>query len=107
MRQYGLEKGDYELLHLAQGGRCWICQRATGASRRLSLDHDHKMGCAHPPDKACRRCLRGLLCRRCNDLLGHVHDDTDTLYRAIWYLANPPARQILGKRYSGYQPFTD
>lgn len=45
--------------------------------------------------------MRGLLCRRCNDLLGHVRDDTDTLYRALWYLANPPARGILWE--SDYQ----
>lgn len=96
LASYGLQPGDYELLYAAQGGRCWICQRATGASRRLSVDHDHKAGCDHDPKKGCRRCVRGLLCRRCNDLLGHVRDDTDALYRCLWYLANPPARQILG-----------
>lgn len=93
---YGLRPGDYDRLYIGQGRRCWICQRATGATRRLSVDHDHKAGCGHDPGKACRRCVRGLLCRRCNDLLGHVRDDTDTLYRALWYLSNPPARVILG-----------
>jgi hypothetical protein len=93
---YGLLPGDYERLYIGQGQRCWICQRATGATRKLSVDHDHRKGCAHEPSRACRACVRGLLCRRCNDLLGHVRDDTDTLYRALWYLANPPARSILG-----------
>lgn len=94
--QYGLRPGDYELLYRAQGGVCWICQRARGFSRKLSVDHDHRANCVHDPKFACRTCVRGLLCRRCNDLLGHVRDDTDTLYRALWYLASPPARAILG-----------
>lgn len=93
--RYGLLPGDYEALYAAQGGRCWICQRATGASRRLSVDHDHKAGCGHDPKTGCRRCVRGLICRRCNDLLGRIRDDTDTLYRALWYLASPPARATL------------
>lgn len=93
---YGLAPGEYEALYVGQGRRCWICQRATGASRRLSVDHNHRLGCAHESKKACRTCVRGLLCRRCNDLLAHVHDDTDVLYRALWYLANPPAQRILG-----------
>lgn len=99
---YGLPIGAYEAIYALQGGRCWICQRATGATRRLSVDHDHKAGCGHDPKRGCRRCVRGLLCRRCNDLLGHVRDDTDTLYRALWYLANPPARAILWN--SQFQP---
>ena len=93
---YGISRDDYWAVYEVQGGRCWICQRATGASRRLSVDHDHKLNCGHDPKRGCRRCVRGLLCRRSNDRLGHVRDATETLYRALWYLANPPARLVLG-----------
>lgn len=92
---YGLTAQQYWAIYELQGRRCWICQRATGATRRLSVDHDHRAGCGHDPAKGCQRCIRGLLCRPCNDLLGQIRDDTDTLYRALWYLANPPARHIL------------
>src|SRR4051812_12621786 len=58
---YGLEKGQYAELYEFQGGHCALCRRATGASRKLSVDHDHATGR-----------VRGLLCRPCNTLLGHA-----------------------------------
>lgn len=76
---YGLAPGEYELLYQLQGGRCAICQRATGATRRLSVDHDHKTGR-----------VRGLLCRPCNTMLGHARDVIDFFVRAIQYLSSPP-----------------
>jgi len=77
---YGLAEGDYERLYEHQGRRCFICQRATGASRRLSVDHDHKTGE-----------VRGLLCRPCNDVLGHARDNRDFFLRAVKYLDTPPS----------------
>ncbi|USC18123.1 endonuclease VII domain-containing protein [Rhodococcus sp. 11-3] len=87
---YGLEVGEYDTLHRAQGGVCFICRRATGASRRLSVDHDHRL-----EHLGMREAVRGLLCRPCNDLLGHCRDDVQMLARAIMYLNDPPARRAL------------
>lgn len=48
-----------------QGGVCAICGRTeiktnkNGKIQPLSVDHDHKTGA-----------VRGLLCHRCNDLVG-------------------------------------
>jgi hypothetical protein len=39
------------------------------------VDHDHATGA-----------IRGLLCRRCNDVLGKVDDDREILRRAMTYL---------------------
>ena len=83
---YGLQRGQYEALYEAQMGKCYICQRATGKTRRLSVDHDHKSGY-----------VRGLLCRPCNSMLGHIRDDTLVARRIVWYLQNPPAHQSIGK----------
>lgn len=83
---YGLQRGQYEQLYEAQGGRCYICQRATGRTRRLSVDHDHRSGY-----------VRGLLCRPCNDLLGHIRDDTLVARRIQYYLQYPPAHNVIGK----------
>jgi len=81
---YGLEPGQYEALYKAQGGRCYICRRATGKTRRLSVDHDHATGA-----------VRALLCRPCNSMLGHVRDDIETLRRAAQVIRDHPAQEVL------------
>jgi hypothetical protein len=82
---YGITGEQYAALLSYQGGRCAICQRATGASKRLAVDHDHATGK-----------VRGLLCGRCNrDVLGHLRDDPAALRRAADYLEKPPADQVL------------
>ncbi|MFJ9413080.1 endonuclease VII domain-containing protein [Streptomyces sp. NPDC101227] len=80
---YGLGHRDYDRLKELQGGVCAICQRATGATRRLSVDHDHQTGA-----------VRGLLCRPCNNMLGHGRDSKDFFARAVAYLIAPPARRL-------------
>lgn len=87
LRVYGISKEEYDAIYEHQGGLCAICRRATGATRRLSVDHDHESGL-----------VRGLLCRVCNNLLGHVRDDPRALRRAISYLRTPPAKVVLGER---------
>lgn len=82
---YGITTEEYRAIYEAQGGKCAICQRATGASKKLSVDHDHKTGE-----------VRGLLCTPCNrDVLGHLRDSVTALLRAVRYLLHPPARKVL------------
>lgn len=84
---YGLKPGAYDLIYAAQGGKCFICQRATGKTRRLAVDHNHKTGE-----------VRGLLCKTCNRMLGHLRDDPLAFWRALIYLVSPPAREALNAR---------
>jgi len=87
-RTYGITVTEYEqILHL-QDGTCYICRRATGKTRRLSVDHDHKKGNG-------RHSIRGLLCRPCNNFLGHFRDNPEIFARAIDYLASPPAHRVI------------
>lgn len=87
-KTYGITAEEYQAIHKAQGGKCYICQRATGAKRKLAVDHDHESGY-----------VRGLLCRTCNyKVLGHLRDDTEAFQRAIDYINNPPAFRVIGKR---------
>lgn len=81
---YGLALDGYDRLYLAQGGRCYICRRATGKTRRLAVDHDHKTGK-----------VRGLLCKSCNTMLGHARDDPMMFFRAASYLDCPPANEVI------------
>lgn len=88
---YGLKAGEYAQLYTFQGGLCALCRRATGKSRRLSVDHDHATGE-----------VRGLLCRPCNTLLGHARDAISFFRRSIHYLGLPPyARMIGGLTFDG------
>lgn len=84
---YALPDGDYDRLYAFQGGRCALCRVATGASRKLSVDHDH--ACC-PGSTSCGECVRGLLCRPCNSLLGHARDKIAFFRRCIRYLGVPP-----------------
>lgn len=91
--RYGITPEEYARLFEHQGRRCAICRRATGASRRLAVDHDHRLGLGHhhEPTQACSRCLRGLLCGPCNSMLAHARDEPALFHRAVRYLAEWPA----------------
>jgi hypothetical protein len=71
-----------------------MCRFATGKTRRLSVDHDHK--CCDGPT-SCGRCVRGLLCTGCNRhvLAWAARDSVEFFQRGIEYLTNPPFRAIL------------
>lgn len=85
---YALSTEEYYEIIAAQGGKCAICQRATGARRKLSVDHCHSSGL-----------VRGALCKPCNrNILGHARDDIAFFERCIEYLKNPPAQQVIGER---------
>jgi hypothetical protein len=66
--RYGITADFYRQVLAMQGGKCAICQRATGAARRLAVDHDHKQAVldGHAEDHGCKNCVRGLLCKSCN-----------------------------------------
>ncbi len=87
METYGLSSKDYWQIYAWQESKCAICVRATGARKRLSVDHEHSTGL-----------VRGLLCQKCNrDVLGHLRDNPELLQRAIDYLVNPPAVDALAE----------
>jgi len=70
--RYGLTQTDYLALRKKQGGKCAICGKKQW---KLVVDHSHKTGK-----------IRGLLCGRCNHLLGFAGDSVPTMKRAIRYL---------------------
>lgn len=92
---YGITPEDYRALYVAQGGRCAGCRIATGRSKALAVDHDHRCVAGHSPAVGCRLCVRGLLCSTCNQLLGKVHDNPVRLFRLGLYLINPPSVDTL------------
>ena len=87
-RTYGITPDQYRAMLEWQGGKCYICRRATGATKALAVDHDH--ACC-PGPTSCGQCWRGILCGPCNrDVIGRL--DSEALRRAAAYLECPPAR---------------
>lgn len=83
--QFRMTPEQYEARLEGQGGRCAICKTDTpGGTGSFHVDHDH-LCC--PGKKSCGECVRGLLCTRCNLLLGYSKDSELTLRRAAAYLA--------------------
>jgi hypothetical protein len=65
-------KVDYDALLERQGGRCAMCGTdACASGQRFSVDHDHS--CC-PGEFSCGKCVRGLLCRKCNGALGFIEN---------------------------------
>lgn len=70
---YGLTRAAFLRLILLCDNRCQ-CGREFGSERENTpcVDHDHKC-CAG--NRSCGKCIRGLLCRQCNLLLGVAKDN--------------------------------
>lgn len=90
LAQFGLTEQQYDGLLARQNGVCAICckperSRYKGTVRRLAVDHDRS--CC-PFNGSCGKCVRGLLCRACNQGLGQFEDNPSALARAVAYLAS-------------------
>jgi hypothetical protein len=75
--RFNLTLEQYDKMYDAQDGVCKICKGVNKDGRRLAVDHDHKTGK-----------IRGLLCVKCNRLLGLAGDSVISLTRAINYLVS-------------------
>jgi len=83
--KYTLTKDQYDALLQAQGGGCAICGTDKPGNRALLLNVDHDHACC-PGHKSCGKCVRGLLCARCNVGLGAFSDNPDRMVAAAAYL---------------------
>jgi hypothetical protein len=71
--KYGITLDDYNERLSTQNGGCAICKEVV--THTLHVDHDH-----------ITKLIRGLLCNRCNHVLGLVRDNEDILKSMILYL---------------------
>jgi hypothetical protein len=76
-KRYELTSAEYEKLLSKQEGKCKICETTSPGKQRntFSVDHCHRTNQ-----------IRGLLCIKCNSLLGQANDDIAILQKAILYL---------------------
>lgn len=84
-RLYGITVDDYNRMLLEQGGGCALCgstnpvvgNRNYKRTNRTAFDVDH----CHVTGK-----VRGLLCTRCNRLVGLANDSAETAMNLVNYL---------------------
>lgn len=76
---YGITLNDFRNLFKNQKGQCAICKKKlikkTRRKNTACIDHDHNSNK-----------IRGILCEKCNVVLGGFQDSIDLLKSAIKYL---------------------
>lgn len=85
LKKYGLTEEQEQLILSCQGHKCAICGASSPGKKKRHWSVDHKHGCCIN-ERACPKCVRGLLCGNCNSALGLFKDNIDTLKAAIGYL---------------------
>lgn len=85
IKKYGISYDEYLEILRNQNNSCAICHvDFDTANENPHIDHDHL--CCSTALTSCGKCIRGLLCRRCNMFLGAAEDDIIILSNAIKYL---------------------
>lgn len=74
-RRYGISVEDWDALFSSQGDVCAICGTDAPCNPGWCLDHDHDSGK-----------IRGILCPKCNFMLGYSADNVDNLMAGWFYL---------------------
>lgn len=80
---FNITGDQYDRMLEAQHGVCAICFQVDNKGKRLSVDHDHR--CC-PQTKSCGKCVRGLLCHKCNMAIAFLHDNIKIIESAATYL---------------------
>ena len=82
MKRYGITMEQWDEMYAWQKGLCAICSIPL-EDKKTQVDHDHDTNA-----------VRGLLCTRCNLVLG-AFERTAHRVAIDAYLDNPPARHVL------------
>lgn len=87
LREYGIDSEEYRRMLNHQKGLCAICKCAPKYNK-FNVDHCHRT-----------HVIRSLLCVNCNtNLLPYVEHRPELIERALEYLKEPPALEVIGIR---------
>lgn len=82
--RYGITREKYAEMLSVCLGLCEICLAVCDSGHSLSVDHNHD--CCPQQERTCGNCVRGLLCKRCNRLIGDAKEKPELLRAAAAYL---------------------
>lgn len=91
LRRYDLTGEQFNRLLESQGNSCGMCHEPFKMAGRICIDHDH--ACCPDGKRSCGKCVRGLLCLRCNTTLGHI----ENLGELARIYLKKPLRRLLRK----------
>jgi hypothetical protein len=74
-KAYGLSLEQWDELHASQDFRCAICSSEVSGGKGWHTDHCHTT-----------KIVRGILCMRCNSMLGYAKDKPKVLRAGAKYL---------------------
>jgi len=81
-KKYKMTMAEIDAMIADQGNACKLCRGELGDT--WTVDHDHK--CC-PKAHTCGRCIRGILCRRCNIAIGMLGEDPELMIAASIYVS--------------------
>lgn len=84
--RYGITREAIEEMLAQQNGGCAICGTREPGGRFGSWHIDHDHACCSQKAQSCGKCVRALLCHRCNVGLGQFQDSSHLLFAAAGYL---------------------
>jgi len=92
LARYGLTSEKYFKMLKDQDERCAICKKDNPQTSWGSWHIDHDHNCCGK-GRSCGKCVRGLLCHKCNSGLGNFNDDPSIMTAAIRYVAESKEKQ--------------
>jgi len=81
-RTYGMTADQFNEMLEAQGG-CAICGKIDSNLKNMHVDHDHYCCAGY---LSCGKCIRGILCNKCNWLIAGAGESIEIFHRSIEYL---------------------
>jgi hypothetical protein len=94
LKRFGITRERFDIMFAKQGNACAICKTTDPGHAYWCVDHDH--ACCPSSDKTCGKCIRGILCCKCNHGIGQLDDDVERIRAAADYLEEARAANTRG-----------
>jgi hypothetical protein len=88
LKRYGLTPERFQAMLEAQDYACAMCHEPFGEDQRIACCPDNK--------RSCGRCVRALLCLRCNFIVGYVEQYSEMVRDYLQSLPQMPSMKSPG-----------